>query len=120
MVTDPRLMAVARPTPAPQYASGLERDWATQLELRRRVGLLVEWRHEAITLQLAEGSRFTPNFFVVLPNGEIELQEVKGYMREAANVRLKVAARQFPWFRFVLVRRGHGARGQWTADEVAP
>jgi len=50
----------------------------------------------------------------VLPNGEVEFHETKGFMREAARVRLRVAAEMHP-FRFLLVKR---AGGEWSVVEV--
>lgn len=112
------MKALARDLPAVQYASKLEAAWAQQLALLQRAGEVRAWVYEGVTLRLADGARYTPDFLVITSRGEIELHEVKGHMREAANVRLKVAAALFPWFRLVLVRRGAGARGQWTCDEV--
>lgn len=112
------MRAIAREAPARQYASKLEAEWAQVLELRKRAGEIVHWAYEPITLKLADGSRFTPDFMTIRADREIEFFETKGFMREAANVRLKVAAELYPWFRFTLVRRGKGARGQWTCDEV--
>lgn len=112
------MRARVREAPAAQYDSRLEADWAQMLELQRRAGQIIHWAHHAITLKLVEGARYSPDFLVIRADREIELQEVKGFMREAAGVRLKVAAELYPWFRFVLVRRGKGARGQWTCDEV--
>lgn len=109
-----------REAPVAQYDSKLERDWAGQLVLMRRGGLLEHWVHQGISVRLADGARYTPDFLVITREREVELHEVKGFMREAANVRLKVAAQLYPWFKFVLVRRGKGAHGQWTCDEVKP
>jgi hypothetical protein len=72
---------------------------------------------QAVTLKLAHDTRYTPDFMVVHA-GAVEFHEVKGFMREDAHVKIKVAARLFPWARFIVVRKT-GATG-WTREEVKP
>lgn len=99
-----------------------EADYAWRLDARMRHGEIVAWRYEAITLRLAERTTYTPDFLVLKPDGAVELYEVKGgFIREDANVKLKVAAAQYPWFRFLLVRAA-GRKGAriWSAVEVHP
>ena len=98
-----------------RYKSQLERDWAEHLELLRHGGLVHSWDYEEVKLRLADGTFYTPDFFVVMEDGLIQIHEVKGHMREAARVRLNVAAERFPWAQFVLVRRP--AR-DWKTDVV--
>ena len=82
--------------------NGAERRYAeTVLAPRQAAGELDGWFFEAVTLKLAPNARYTPDFMVVLDSGEIEFHEVKGWMEEAAFVRIKVAAEKFP-FRFWL------------------
>ncbi len=73
---------------------------------------------QSITLKLANGVRYTPDFIVAGgPSADVIAYEVKGYMRDDAAVKLKVAATAFPWMRFVLARRD-GQR--WVCEEVLP
>ena len=55
----------------------------------------------------ADATRYTPDFLVELPGGLLELHEVKGFWRDDARVKFKVAAELFPMFRFVAVKRKH-------------
>lgn len=91
-----------------------EADYALVLEALRRAGQVREYHYEAIRLVLADKTSYTPDFLVVLADGTVELHEVKGFMRDDANVKLKVCARLYP-FPIRLVRR-HG-KG-WSATEV--
>jgi len=93
----------------------LERSYSQQLDLLRLAGDLQAWRYESITLRLADRCSYTPDFAVVMASGEIEFHETKGFMRDDALVKLKVAARTFPWFTFRLVRREKGA---WQIEEI--
>lgn len=58
--------------------------------------LQVQWRYEPITLKLADGVRYTPDF-VVFVNGETWIVEVKGFWRDDARVKFRVAREQFAW-----------------------
>ena len=87
----------------PKYKSKAEARYAQLLEAQKRDGLITDWKYEAITLRLADGVRYTPDFLVRLPHGRMRLVEVKGHMREAARVRLRVAAEMYPDFTWLLV-----------------
>ena len=73
-----------------------------------------------ITLRLANGVRYTPDFVVYTPTGVLAY-EVKGFMRDDAAVKLKVAAQRYPWIRFLLAtKRKKSAGGAWQIDFVLP
>lgn len=76
-----------------------------------------------ITIRLANGVRYTPDFNVTDRSGDAlpEFFEVKGYMRDDAAVKLKVAAALYPQFIFFLVtKRAKKAGGGWDIQEVLP
>ena len=62
--------------------------------------------HEAVKLRLADKTFYTPDFVVIRADGGIELHEVKGHWEDDARVKIKVAATQHPWFRFLAVKAG--------------
>lgn len=76
---------------------------------------------EAITLTLANGARYTPDFYCVQrihPYALMSFYEAKGgFIREASLVRLKVAARQYPEYTFVLAQKKNGL---WTEKVIRP
>lgn len=74
------------------------------------LGDVLWYRFEGVKLRLADNTFYTPDFAVMLANGQLECHEVKGFMMEDANVKIKVAAAMYP-FRFILVRR---VKGEWT------
>lgn len=59
-----------------------------------------------MTLKLADDCRYTPDFWSIR-FGKLTAYEVKGFFRDDAKVKIKVAARMFPWIEFVLVRKNH-------------
>ena len=97
----------------------LESDYSFQLAMRRDAGDIANFCFESVTLKIADGVRYNPDFMVITADGEVEFHECKGFMRDDARVKLRVAARVFPWFRFVLVKRGAG-RMVFECTEVAP
>jgi hypothetical protein len=84
--------------------NGLESRYATYLEDKKRQGLITWWAYEPMKFKLADSAWFKPDFGVMDLSGEISFHETKGFMREAANVRLKVAAELYP-FKFFLVKK---------------
>jgi hypothetical protein len=73
---------------------------------------------QAIKLQLANGCWYTPDFIrITLKSAVATAYEVKGFMRDDANVKLKVAASLYPWIAFYLVQR---KKGQWIQTRVLP
>lgn len=86
-----------------------EAAYADLLEARRAGGDVLWWSFESIALRLADKTFYHPDFLVMAADGGLEVHETKGFMRDDANVKLKVAAATFP-FRFVLVRR---VKGRW-------
>lgn len=103
-----------RPKCPPKGMNGIESAYARRLELLKTAGEILDWSYEAISLRLADGSRYTPDFFVTFQD-RMECHETKGFMREAARVRLLVAAEKYWQFRFVLVR---GKNQVWTFETI--
>ena len=99
------MKARGRTRRTPGEMNKLERDWSLVLEQRRLAGEIVAWWYEPMSLRLAKGSSYKPDFMWIDHDGYVGFDETKGFMREAAFVRLKVAAEKFPQFVFVLVKR---------------
>lgn len=92
-----------------------EMEYARELELRKKAGEIVDWKYEPFSLKLANKTYYKPDFLLVFPD-HFEIHEVKGtFIREDAIVKLKVAAKMFPWFKFVLAQK---KRKYWVIKEV--
>lgn len=81
----------------------LEARFALQLEAHRRNGEIDSYEFEGVTLKIGDDCRYTPDFFVVDNDGWIIFYETKGYFRDDAKAKIRSAAKQYPYFRFVLV-----------------
>jgi hypothetical protein len=91
-----------------------EAAYADQLELLKIAGKIIDWRFNAIRFRMADGAYYKPDFMIIKEDC-CELHEVKGFWREAAKVRIKVAAELYPWFRWVVVRL---VKGKWDIKEL--
>ena len=83
------------------------------LELRKRAGEVAWYAFEGVKLRLADRTFYTPDFAVMLTNGQMEMHEVKGFWEDDARVKIKVAASLFP-FQFVGVQK---LKGAWKFEE---
>lgn len=84
---------------------------------RKALGEVAWYRYEGLKLRLADNTFYTPDFFVMLTDGTLEVHEVKGHWEDDARVKIKVAADQYP-FRFLAVTavpKKHG--GGWKVEE---
>ncbi len=107
-----------------------EASYAAHLGLEKRIGEVIWYEYEAITLKLAADVRYTPDFLVLRVDGQLECHEVKGpkvfkrkdgslirhgaFVEEDARIKIEVAAAKFP-FRFLMV--WPGTNGEWDSRE---
>ncbi len=91
-----------------------EARYAQLLELLKRSGEILDYTFESLKFKLADKTYYTPDFLVVYPE-HFEIHEVKGFWRDDARVKIKVAAEQFPWFRFKAVQ---WERGNWKCEHI--
>jgi hypothetical protein len=95
-----------------------EAEYAAHLQLRLLAGEVVRYRFEKVRLILAETCTYTPDFEVLMPDGTKEFHEVKGHWEDDALVKIKVAAEQFPEYRFLAIAKlAKKAGGGWSVRE---
>lgn len=92
-----------------------EAAYAALLESYKKEGDILDYMYEAYTLKLGKDCRYTPDFAVILKDGELEFHEVKGFWREDAKAKLRTAARQFP-HRFRSVEKSKSKSGWDITD----
>ena len=89
-----------------------EAQYESFLEGLKMQGAIVDYRFEAVKLRLADKTFYTPDFLVV-HDDRFEFHEVKGFWREDARIKTKVAAATYPWFKFIAVTRKNK---QWSFE----
>ena len=102
-----------------------ESDYAEHLKAAQIAGEVACWWFEGIGLKLAPSCRYYPDFLVMLPDGRLEVHEVKaraanGSFRaeEDARVKLKVCAEKFPFLLVVVWPKQGGAKNGWDRVEI--
>ena len=94
-----------------------EAAYAALLEQRKQAGEILWYTFEGIKLRLADNTFYSPDFAVMGVGGELSMHEVKGFWRDDARVKIKVAAELYP-FQFIAVQpraKKHG--GSWEEEE---
>lgn len=96
---------------------------------RRRHGEILRYRYGGIRLLITvcdvDGKRsptfYTPDWFVLFPDGAVELWEVKGFWHRDARLKVKLAAEAWPEFRFVAwTRQTKKEGGGWRSEVFGP
>lgn len=59
-----------------------------------------------VKFRLAKRTWYCPDFVVFWADGVIECVEIKGFVRDDAAVKYKVAREKFPMFKWRMIRRG--------------
>ncbi len=87
--------------------NNLESRYADHLRTLQLAGEIHSFSFERHNLKLADRTYYKPDFEVMMPDGTVEFHEVKGYMPEDANVKLKVVAQQFPQYvpAWIIIKR---------------
>ena len=96
-----------RPLKPKQKMNKTEAKYADFLEQRKHLKEIIDYRFEPFGLRLAPNTFYHPDFIVVFPD-RFEIHEVKGFWRDDAKVKYKVAADMFPWVRFMVVKLKKG------------
>lgn len=93
-----------RPKPAKGTPNQTEQRYRDEFLVPRILsGGIAECIFEGRTFELAHQCTYTPDWYVIRSDGEIECHEVKGWhIWEDARVKLKVAARLNPCIKFFL------------------
>lgn len=94
-----------------RYRNKWERSYAQHLDLRKYIKEIQCYRYEALVFRLAPNTYLHPDFLVTMPDGRMEIHEVKGHKREKWWARFKIAKEMFPWFTWRVVKI---EKGQWV------
>lgn len=66
-------------------------------------GNILWYKFECLKLRLADNTFYTPDFFVMTGEGQLEAHEVKGFWQDDARVKIKIAADMYP-FKFIAAK----------------
>lgn len=94
-----------------------EAEYEAVLDGLRHHGEIAWYKFEGLKLRLADNTFYTPDFAVMLANGQMQCHEVKGHWMDDARAKIKVAASLYP-FEFIAVRKQAKKAGGGFAVEV--
>ena len=100
----------------PGEMNKLEAKMADELRAKQLAGEIEWFAFEAITIKLADRTRYTPDFLVMLCDGQLECWEVKGHWEDDARVKIKVAASLFPFVFRAFKPRTKKDGGGWSVE----
>ena len=104
----------ARAEIRPREMNKTEAAYGNYLEALKHSGQVLWYEFEGIKLRLADKTFYTPDYAVIAKDGVMEMHEVKGFWRDDARVKIKVAAAMYP-FRFLAVKKG---RDGWERENI--
>lgn len=73
--------------------------YSKRLELQKQAGEILWYSFEPLRFRLADATGYTPDFMVMVKDGELQAHEVKGakiIFQDDAKVKIKVATEMFP------------------------
>lgn len=88
--------------------NGTEGAFASVLEMQKETGEIISYKFESVKLRLADNTYYTPDFMVIGKDGYVIFYEVKGFWRDDARVKIKVASEMYPEFEFIAVQKKNG------------
>jgi hypothetical protein len=93
-----------------------EAEYDAVLDGRQHHGEIAWYKFEGLKLRLADNTFYTPDFFVMRADGQLECHEVKGFWQDDARAKIKIAADIYP-FEFIAVRKQAKKAGGGFAEE---
>lgn len=91
-----------------------EAKYQAHLETLRMAGEIAWYKFDCINLRLADRCFYKTDFFVMRAGGQLELHEVKGFLTDDSQVKLKVIAGMYP-FPVIMVK---WEKGGWTYKTI--
>lgn len=105
----------ARGVLKPRKMNKTEAAYGQHLEALKLAGDVRWCGFEVLKLRLADDTQYITDWAVLARDWVFEIHEVKGFMRDDALVKIKVAAAQFP-FRFFVIRKD---KTGWAREEFS-
>ena len=93
-----------------------EQAYQEHLIQRQHAGEVAWFKFEGIKLRLADNTHYTPDFAVMLADGQMEIHETKGFWTDDARVKIKVAAELYPFRFFAIKKKAIKVGGGWEVE----
>lgn len=93
-----------------------EEAYARHLEGLRATGEVLWFRFEGLKFRLADNTFYTPDFVVMTKTGLMEAREVKGFWRDDARAKIKIAADLYPFVFIAVTQIAKSKGGGWSEE----
>lgn len=93
-----------------------EQAYEAHLFMRKAAGEVLWYKFEGVKLRLADNTFYSPDFAVMLADGQIQMHEVKGYWLDDARVKIKVAADLYPFGFIGVTAQAKKLGGGWVFE----
>ncbi|TYK72126.1 DUF1064 domain-containing protein [Comamonas sp. Z1] len=113
---DPKAAMYAKGRMKAGEMNGTEQAYHDHLTQRQHAGEIAWFKFEGMTFKLADDTRYTPDFMVMLADGQLQAHEVKGYWTDDARVKTKVAASLFPIEFIAIKKKAKKDGGGWDKE----
>ena len=94
-----------RSSQLPDGMNKTEARYAAELDWLKRENKVVNWWFASVKFRLAKRTWYTPDFLVLLAGGVFRFVEIKGFLRDDAAVKFKLAREKYPWAEWLMLRR---------------
>ncbi len=94
-----------------------ESAYASLLELRLRAGELSWFKFEGLKFRLADNTFYTPDFAVMLADGQLQAHECKGFWTDDGRAKIKIAADMYPLQFLAVTQKPKKDGGGWKVEE---
>lgn len=93
-----------------------EQAYAAHLQAELQAGRVAWFKFEGLKFRLADNTFYTPDFAVMLADGQMQAHEVKGFWQDDARVKIKVAAGLFPFQFLAVTAQAKRSGGGWKVE----
>ncbi len=94
-----------------------EAEYAQYLELQKHSGNILWYKFEGIKFRLGDACHYSPDFAIMRSDNSMEIHEVKGFWRDDAKVKIKIASEMYP-FKFIAIKKlPKKSGGGWSIQE---
>lgn len=94
-----------------------EARYDTHLKALTMAGDVLWHKFEGVKLRLADNTFYTPDFAVLPKSGVLEMHEVKGFWRDDARAKIKIAADLYPFVFKAFVALPKKSGGGWKEEQ---
>ncbi|ROH87989.1 DUF1064 domain-containing protein [Pseudomethylobacillus aquaticus] len=94
-----------------------EKAYSDHLFLQQVAGEVAWYKFEGVKLRLADNTFYTPDFAVMLADGQMQMHEVKGFWQDDARAKIKIAADMYPFQFIAVTKKSKKAGGGWNREE---